>query len=95
MCSGEKILVNQAIQAILKIKGLKKYKIIQTKVTPGDSFGYNGSNKKLFKKFKKFQFRSLEKGLIDFFRWIDLVPQKKDLKNYHPLKMKIINDKTP
>ncbi len=95
LCSGEKILVNQAIQAILKIKGLKKYKIIQTKVTPGDSFGYNGSNKKLFKKFKKFQFRSLEKGLIDFFRWIDLVPQKKDLKNYHPLKMKIINDKTP
>ena len=95
LCSGKKILVNQAIQAIIKIKRLKKYKIIQSKDTPGDSFGYNGSNKKLFKRFKKFKFRSLEKGLIDFFRWIDLVPQKKDLKNYHPLRMKIINDKTP
>ena len=93
LCSGKKILVNEAINTILKVKKLKKYKIINKEGTPGDSFGYNGSNKKLLQKYKKFSFRSLEEGLTEFFKWIDLVPLNNNLKNYHPLKIKVKNEK--
>lgn len=87
LTNGKKVFVRDALKKILKVNKLKKYKIIQQGNTKGDSFGYHASNKRLKKKFDKLKFTTLDQGLSKFFTWIKDVPVKKDIKNYHPLKM--------
>ena len=45
------------------INNKKNHKIKETTGTPGDSFGYDASNKYLKSKFKNYKFISLKKGL--------------------------------
>ncbi len=84
--NGNRTTVKDLLKKILKLNNFKKYKIIKKGSTKGDSFGYNASNRLLKKKFKKYNFISLEEGLKIYFEWIKSVPVVKNLKNYHPFK---------
>ena len=88
LSSGKMSTVKEIIEAILKARNLKNYKIIIKKGTPGDSFGLNASNKYLLKKFKGFKFSSLSRGLKIYFKWIDTLPTNKSIKKFHPLNTK-------
>ena len=54
--------------------------------TKGDSFGFRSSNSKLMKTFKYKPKYNLNRGLREYFKWIEKTPVKKNLKPYHPLK---------
>ena len=89
LTTGKAIKVHTLIKTILKVNKKKKYKIIvKRKGTPGDSFGFDASNKYLKKKFYSYKFTSLEDGLIKYFKWINKVPKIQNINNYHPLKIK-------
>lgn len=88
LTSKKKINVRELISNILKVKNIKKYKIKVQKRTPGDSFGLHSNNSLLIKKFPKFRFNSLQSGLKKYFKWIDKLPKKSNLKNYHPFEQK-------
>ena len=88
LSSSKMTLVKNLIKLILKINGIKSYKVIKKNSTKGDSFGYNSSNRLLKKKFPNYKFLSLQQGLIKYFNWIHKVPNKKSLKNFHPFKLK-------
>lgn len=85
LTSEKKISVLKLINTILKVKKLNNYKIKVLKNTPGDSFGLHANNKYLKTKFPKFKFMRTYDGLKKYFQWIDKVPNKKSLQNYHPL----------
>jgi UDP-glucose 4-epimerase len=87
LSSGVYTTVNSLIKLILKIKNKPNYKVIAKRQgTPGDSFGFHASNNYLKKKFNNYKFFSLKEGLINYFKWIDIVPCEKNLKYSHPLK---------
>lgn len=87
LSSGVSTTVINLIKLILKIKNKPNYKIIvKRQGTPGDSFGFDASNNYIKKKFNNYKFFSLKEGLINYFRWIDSVPCKKNLKYFHPLR---------
>lgn len=87
LSSGVYTTVISLIQLILKINNKPNYKIIvKKKGTPGDSFGFHSSNNYLKKKFNNYKFFSLEEGLIKYFKWIDSIPCRKNLKYFHPLR---------
>ncbi len=88
LSAGKSFTVKNLISEILRINNKNKYPIKVQKGTPGDSFGYHASNKYLRKKFNNYKFVSLRQGLKKYFDWIDKVPNIKNLKNYHPLKIK-------
>jgi UDP-glucose 4-epimerase len=88
LSSAKKITVKNLINKILKINNLKNYKLLKKESTPGDSFGYNCSNKYLLKKFPKVNFLTLEEGIKRYFKWIKVLPQKKNLSYFHPLNLK-------
>ena len=88
LSAGKSFTVKKLIFEILKIKKKKKYSIKIQKGTQGDSFGYHASNKYLRKKFDNYKFVSLKQGLKKYFNWINKIPNKKNLTNYHPLKIK-------
>ena len=87
LTSGIKTTVKEIVKAILKANNKKQYKIIQKNSTPGDSFNFNASNKYLKTKFKTIKFRSLGSGLFLFFNWLNKIPRKGSVKNFHPLKI--------
>ena len=88
LSSGKVFTVKKIIHQIIKTNNYKNYKTIVKNGTPGDSFGYNASNKYLKKKFDNFNFTSLPTGLKIYFKWIKILPINKNLKNFHPLKLK-------
>ena len=88
LSSGKMTIVKNLIKLILEINGIKNYRVIKKNSTKGDSFGYNSSNRLLKKKFSNYKFISLKKGLINYFSWIHKVPNRKNLKNFHPSKLK-------
>ena len=88
LTSEKKISAQNLIKNIFKVKNLKNYKIKILKDTPGDSFGLHSNNKYLKKKFPKFKFNNLDDGLKKYFIWIDSLPLKKNLKNFHPFNKK-------
>ncbi len=88
LTSEKKISVKNLIKSIFNVKNLKNYKIKVSKETPGDSFGLHAGNNYLKKRFPKFRFHDLDNGLKKYFRWIESLPLKKNLKNFHPLKKK-------
>ena len=83
---GKKIIVKNLIKTILKVNNLKKWKIINQKSTPGDSFGTTALNKNLKIKFNNYKFINLEEGLKKYFEWINLINKKKILSS-HPYKL--------
>jgi len=85
--NGKTTKVSELIKIILQINNIKKYKVIVSKNTMGDSFGCSANNTYLKSKFKNLQFTPLKKGLKLFFQWINSVPVKKNIKNYHPYKL--------
>ncbi len=87
LTTGKAEKVKNLLKKIFKINKKKNYKVIETKGTPGDSFGYDASNTYLKLKFKNYKFIPLEKGLRLYFQWINRVPQIKNLKKFHPFKM--------
>ena len=87
LTTGKAEKVKNLLKKILKINNKKKYKVLETKGTPGDSFGYDASNTYLKSKFKNYTFIPLEKGLKLYFQWINKVPKIKNLKKYHPFVM--------
>ena len=90
LTTGKAVTVNSLIKKIIKINKKKKYKVIVKKQgTPGDSFGWDASNKYLRSKFPGKKFTSLDEGLKKYFQWINSIPQTKNLLKYHPLKKKI------
>jgi len=89
LTSGKSTKVSELLKLILKEKNYKKYKIIEkNKGTPGDSFGYHATNLYLLKKFNNFKFTSIKKGLEKYFKWINAIPVRKNIKRYHPLNQK-------
>ena len=90
LSSAQCYKVKNLINEILKVNGLKNYKIFQKKGTPGDSFIFQTSNIKLKKFYKSINFTSLNNGLKKYFDWINSIPRNKsNLKRYHPLAKKI------
>ena len=88
LSSAQNFKVRDLINEILKANKIKKYKIIVQSGTPGDSFAFKASNNKIKKKFKSIKFTPLKIGLKKYFEWINKIPNNKNLKNYHPFKMK-------
>ena len=88
LTSEKKINVSYLIKTILKVKKLTKYKVKVLNGTPGDSFGLHSNNKYLKKKFPNFKFMNIYLGLKKYFKWIDKLPKKNSIKNYHPLNIK-------
>ena len=84
LTSGKKITVKELINKILKIKKLKNYKIKENEGTPGDSFGFDAKNSHLKKRFPKIKFTDIESGLRQYFKWIDKIPKRANLRKYHP-----------
>ena len=87
LTTGKAEKVKNLLKKIFKVNNIKKYKVLETKGTPGDSFGYDASNTYFKSKFKNYTFIPLEKGLKVYFQWINRVPKIKNLKKYHPLVM--------
>ena len=87
LSTAKAVTVKNLLKIIFKINNKKNHKIKETTGTPGDSFGYDASNKYLKSKFKNYKFISLEKGLKLYFKWIKKVPVVKDLRKYHPFKI--------
>ena len=89
LSTGKPTKVKDLISLILKVNNKHNYKIIESKKgTPGDSFGHDASNKYIKNKFPNYKFVSLEKGLKFFFKWINKVPVKKNIKKFHPFNQK-------
>ena len=92
LTSGKITKINNLLKILLSIKNLnfKNKKIIISKNTMGDSFGWDASNTYFRKKYNNYNFISLEQGLKKYFSWINKLPKKANLKGYHPLEMKNI-----
>ena len=88
LTTGKAVKVKELIKKILRIKKKISYKIISKENTPGDSFGFDASNKLIKRKFDNYKFVTLEDGIKSYFKWINLVPKIKNLKNFHPLNKK-------
>ena len=88
LSSGKVFTVKEIIHQIVKINNYKKYKIIVQSGTPGDSFGYNASNRYLKQKFDNFNFTPLSTGLKMYFKWINILSINKNLQKFHPLNLK-------
>ena len=89
LTTGKSTKVSDLLKIIFSEKNYKNYKVIEKKGTTGDSFGYHASNRYLMKKFDNYKFISLKDGIKKYFKWINKVPIKKDLKNYHPFIMNL------
>ena len=87
LSSGKETTVKNLIEEILRVSK-KKLKVKKLKGTPGDSFRFHASNKKLKKIFPNIKFISLKKGLEKYFKWINSIPKGANLKNYHPFNLK-------
>ena len=84
---GENLTVGKLIKKILiASKRSPNYAIKIAKNTIGDSFGFRSYNLKLMKILKYKPRYKLDRGLKEYFNWIDKIPVKKNLKPYHPLK---------
>jgi UDP-glucose 4-epimerase len=86
LTTSKAIKVKELIRIILRINNKKNYKVIEANSTPGDSFGYDGSNKYLRRKFKNYKFIDINKGIKKYFYWINSVPVTKNIDKFHPLK---------
>ena len=84
---GDKYKVKELIKLIIKASGKKSYKYHKLNQTPGDSFGFHASGKKLKKIFKLKSFKKLEEGLRCYFNWINKIPINSKLKKYHPYQI--------
>jgi len=84
LASEKKITVKELVKKIIKVKNLEKYKVKVIKGTLGDSFGFDAKNSHLKKRFSKVKFTSIESGLKQYFKWIDKIPKKVNLKKHHP-----------
>ena len=87
LTSGNAIKVKDLIKEILLVSK-KKLKIISESATPGDSFKFHSSNKKLKECYEGFKFTPLRIGLIQYFKWINSLPKKGSLARYHPFNIK-------
>ena len=65
----------------------KKHKIVISKGTPGDSKIFHTSNLKLKKLYPQVKFTKIRSGLIKYFNWINKLPNKRNIKSYHPLRI--------
>lgn len=88
LTTGKAVKVKELINKILRNEKKIGHKIISKDNTPGDSFGFDASNKLLKRKFNNYKFVTLEDGIKNYFKWINLVPKVKNLKNFHPLNKK-------
>jgi len=87
LTSSKLIKIKDLIKLMLNINNKKNHKIIIKSETKGDSFGYNGSNAYLKKKFNNYNFLTIKNSLIKYFKWINKIPVNKNLKKYHPLNL--------
>ena len=87
LSSGKSYTVKKLLKEILQSCGKKNYKIIVKKGTPGDSKTFHTSNIKLKRFFPDVKFTPIKKGLRKYFDWINQVPNKKNLRNFHPFKI--------
>jgi UDP-glucose 4-epimerase len=86
LTTGKATKVSKLIKLILEINKKQNYKVIEKKRgTAGDSFGFDANNNYLKNKFPDYNFMSIKSGLKKYFEWINKIPVKKNLKNYHPL----------
>ena len=67
---GDNYNVKKVIKLISESFGRKKFKYKLAKGTPGDSFGFNASGKKLKKIFKFKSYKRLSAGLKIYCEWI-------------------------
>ena len=86
LSSGRSFTVKKLIREIEKGSKKNNIKIIKAKGTPGDSEVFHTDNKKLHNLFPKTTFTPIQAGLKKYFAWINRVPVKKNLSNYHPFK---------
>jgi UDP-glucose 4-epimerase len=86
LTSSKLTKIKDLIKILLNINKKKNYRIIVKSKTKGDSFGYNGSNLYLKKKFNNYNFMTLKQSVIKYFEWIKKIPISSNLKKYHPLK---------
>ncbi len=88
LSSGEKYDIKGLLAMMIEVSGKPSdYEIIETKGTPGDSFGTSAVTDALVRDFKWTPAFSLKEGLMEYFKWINSVPVKDDLTGYHPLEM--------
>ena len=84
---GDNYTVKNVIKLIAKTFGKKNYKYRISKGTPGDSFGFHASGKKLKKMFNIKSFTKLSAGLPKYFKWVKKVPNKGKIEKFHPLNL--------
>ena len=88
LSSGNKIIIKNLIELMLKISGRSQhYKIKEASGTQGDSFGQSASIEKLKYDFNWKPDYTLEQGLKIYFNWINKLPKVDDLNGFHPLEM--------
>ena len=87
LSSGQSFTVKELLKEIILASGNSKYKIIVRGGTPGDSKLFHTSNSKLKERYPGIQFTSIKDGLKKYFNWINQVPNKKNLKKFHPFKI--------
>jgi len=87
LTNGEKVSIKDLIKLMILVAGKEKsYPIDIHDSTPGDSFGFSGSNEKIKKLLGWSPSYDLRKGLNSYFRWINKVPITDNLLDYHPFK---------
>ena len=86
---GENYSVRSLIKKIILASNNKKnYPIKISKGTKDDSFGFHASTTKLKKFFKLKPRYNLNRGLAEYFTWINKIPKNSNLKKYHPFIIK-------
>lgn len=86
LSSGVKTSVRDLLALMVRTaKKPEDYPIQELPSTPGDSFGFHASIKKLESDLNWEPKISLEEGLIKYFEWIFSIPVCDDLSPYHPL----------
>ena len=94
LSNGEKTYIRDLVDIMLRIFNKSSdYSVKELPNTKGDSFGTNGSIKKLSYDFDWRPKFSLNDGLEKYYNWISKIPLKEDLVGYHPLHLKNKNEK--
>ena len=84
LSTGEKIIIRDLLEKIIKYSGRKDYPVKFSEGTPGDTLGFHADVSKIKRDLNWQPKYSIDLGLEKYFRWINKVPVCDDISQYHP-----------